>query len=164
MHLLAEITNLLSVTVFLGMVSEITPPTSESIPIIAVFFSLSMLILGCSIIATLVIINVHFRSPRTHQMGKWMFRKTAGKHVVLIDDEENRRLVNGGLPHGEKDKAINQDRLDEEDRDSDLQADWKFMAMVIDRFSLFLFTVLIIATTSLIFLSTPRLFVNSPVY
>lgn len=34
MHLLAEITNLLSVTVFLGMVSEITPPTSESIPII----------------------------------------------------------------------------------------------------------------------------------
>lgn len=227
-----QITNLLSVTVFLGMVSEITPPTSESIPIIAVFFSLSMLILGCSIIATLVIINVHFRSPRTHQMGKWtqqiflewlpwfllmsrpgkkfirrrkeccsttsngdeMFRKTAGKHVVLIDDEENRRLVNGGLPHGEKDKALRpylvrsseslldcdpleigireviallnsfKDRLDEEDRDSDLQADWKFMAMVIDRFSLFLFTVLIIATTSLIFLSTPRLFVNSPVY
>lgn len=123
-----------------------------------------------------------------------MFRKTAGKHVVLIDDEENRRLVNGGLPHGEKDKALRpylvrsseslldcdpleigireviallnsfKDRLDEEDRDSDLQADWKFMAMVIDRFSLFLFTVLIIATTSLIFLSTPRLFVNSPVY
>ncbi|KAK6045870.1 hypothetical protein COOONC_16625 [Cooperia oncophora] len=56
------------------------------------------------------------------------------------------------------------DRLDEEDRDSDLQADWKFMAMVIDRLSLFLFTVLIIATTSLIFLSTPRLFVKSPVY
>ncbi|KAK6044638.1 Neurotransmitter-gated ion-channel transmembrane region [Cooperia oncophora] len=67
-----QITNLLSVTVFLGMVSEITPPTSESIPIIAVFFSLSMLLLGCSIIATLVIINVHFRSPRTHQMGKWI--------------------------------------------------------------------------------------------
>ncbi|PIO69386.1 putative neuronal acetylcholine receptor subunit alpha-7 [Teladorsagia circumcincta] len=225
-----QITNLLSVTVFLGMVSEITPPTSESIPIIAVFFSLSMLLLGCSIIATLVIINVHFRSPRTHQMGKWIqliflewlpwfllmsrpgkkftrrrqkgapengdepFRKSAGKHVVLIDDEQNGRFLNGGIPGLEKVKALRphlirrtesfavddsiemgireiiallnafKERLDEEDRDSDLQADWKFMAMVIDRFSLFLFTVLIVATTSLIFLSTPRLFVKSPVY
>ncbi|VDL71149.1 unnamed protein product [Nippostrongylus brasiliensis] len=225
-----QITNLLSVTVFLGMVSEITPPTSESIPIIAVFFSLSMLILGCSIITTLVIINVHFRSPRTHQMGRWtqliflewmpwfllMSRpgrkfirrraakcptengseKSSGKHVVLIDDEQNVRLLNGELHHSEKSKthrpillkdidrhpSENQDplqkgireiiallqafkeRLEDDDRDSDLQADWKFMAMVIDRFSLFLFTILIVATTSLIFLSTPRLFVSSPVF
>ncbi|KIH55856.1 hypothetical protein ANCDUO_13976 [Ancylostoma duodenale] len=86
-----------------------------------------MLILGCSIIATLVIINVHFRSPQTHQMGKW-------------------------------------ERLDEEERESDMQADWKFTAMVIDRFSLFLFTILIGATTALVFLSTPRLFVASPVF
>lgn len=32
----SEITNLLSVTVFLGMVSAITPPTSESIPVIGI--------------------------------------------------------------------------------------------------------------------------------
>ncbi|CAD6194922.1 unnamed protein product [Caenorhabditis auriculariae] len=66
-----QITNLLSVTVFLGMVSEVTPPTSESIPVIAAFFSISMLILGLSIVATLVVINVHFRSPHTHRMTKW---------------------------------------------------------------------------------------------
>ncbi|ETN81482.1 Neurotransmitter-gated ion-channel transmembrane region [Necator americanus] len=158
-----QITNLLSVTVFLGMVSEITPPTSESIPIIvpfreklylplflAVFFSLSMLILGCSIIATLVIINVHFRSPQTHQMGKWTrliflewlpwillmsrpgkkfvrpskngsspegsqsdngderFQKTAGRHVVLIDndDDEKEPFINGDIHQMEKVKGL----------------------------------------------------------
>ncbi|KAL6734642.1 hypothetical protein Aduo_005160 [Ancylostoma duodenale] len=235
-----QITNLLSVTVFLGMVSDITPPTSESIPVIAVFFSLSMLILGCSIIATLVIINVHFRSPQTHQMGKWtqliflewlpwlllmsrpgkkfvrpsrntpspagsrysngdenplqVFQKTAGKHVVLIDDEEKEPFINGDIHEVEKIRALRphlvrsseciiehsaiesgikeiiqllntfKERLDEEERESDMQADWKFTAMVIDRFSLFLFTILIGATTALVFLSTPRLFVASPVF
>ncbi|KAK6736175.1 hypothetical protein RB195_019071 [Necator americanus] len=233
-----QITNLLSVTVFLGMVSEITPPTSESIPIIAVFFSLSMLILGCSIIATLVIINVHFRSPQTHQMGKWTrliflewlpwillmsrpgkkfvrpskngsssegsqsdngderFQKTAGRHVVLIDndDDEKEPFINGDIHQMEKVKALRpylvrsseclidhtamesgireiiyllnsfKERLDEEERESDMQADWKFTAMVIDRFSLYLFTLLIGATTALVFFSTPRLFIDSPIY
>uniref|UniRef100_A0A1I8BSG2 Neur_chan_LBD domain-containing protein n=1 Tax=Meloidogyne hapla TaxID=6305 RepID=A0A1I8BSG2_MELHA len=68
-----QTTNLLSVTVFLGMVADITPPTSDSVPIIAAFFSIAMVILGSSIIFTLLIINVHFRSPRTHK-GK-QFRK-----------------------------------------------------------------------------------------
>ncbi|KAI1719732.1 neurotransmitter-gated ion-channel ligand binding domain-containing protein [Ditylenchus destructor] len=83
-----QTTNLLSVTVFLGMVADVTPPTSKSVPIIAAFFSVSMIILGCccnfikliiknmiigsSIIFTLLIINVHFRSPRTHKMSPWV--------------------------------------------------------------------------------------------
>uniref|UniRef100_A0A914I8V5 Uncharacterized protein n=1 Tax=Globodera rostochiensis TaxID=31243 RepID=A0A914I8V5_GLORO len=67
-----QTTNLLSVTVFLGMVADITPPTSTSVPIIAAFFSISMVILGSSIIFTLLIINVHFRSPRTHKMTPWV--------------------------------------------------------------------------------------------
>ncbi|CAK5074859.1 unnamed protein product [Meloidogyne enterolobii] len=67
-----ETTNLLSVTVFLGMVADITPPTSDSVPIIAAFFSIAMVILGSSIIFTLLIINVHFRSPRTHKMTPWV--------------------------------------------------------------------------------------------
>ena len=67
-----QTTNLLSVTVFLGMVADITPPTSTSVPIIAAFFSISMIVLGSSIIFTLLIINVHFRSPRTHKMSPWV--------------------------------------------------------------------------------------------
>nr|CAD2203563.1 unnamed protein product [Meloidogyne enterolobii] len=54
------------------MVADITPPTSDSVPIIAAFFSIAMVILGSSIIFTLLIINVHFRSPRTHKMTPWV--------------------------------------------------------------------------------------------
>uniref|UniRef100_A0A7E4V0M4 Neur_chan_LBD domain-containing protein n=1 Tax=Panagrellus redivivus TaxID=6233 RepID=A0A7E4V0M4_PANRE len=65
-----QITNLLSVTVFLGMVADITPPTSESVPVIAAFFSLSMIILGISIFVTIIIVNIFYRSPKTHKMGE----------------------------------------------------------------------------------------------
>ncbi|KAK6024266.1 Neurotransmitter-gated ion-channel transmembrane region, partial [Ostertagia ostertagi] len=88
-----QITNLLSVTVFLGMVSEITPPTSESIPIIAVFFSLSMLLLGCSIIATLVIINVHFRSPRNSSNGEMDTINLPGMVTVVSSDVTSWKKV-----------------------------------------------------------------------
>uniref|UniRef100_A0A0K0F618 Neuronal acetylcholine receptor subunit eat-2 (inferred by orthology to a C. elegans protein) n=1 Tax=Strongyloides venezuelensis TaxID=75913 RepID=A0A0K0F618_STRVS len=67
-----QITNLLSVLVFLGMVSDVTPVTSETIPIIALFFSASMLILGASIVSTILIINIFFRNPKTHKMTPWM--------------------------------------------------------------------------------------------
>uniref|UniRef100_A0A914EHZ5 Uncharacterized protein n=1 Tax=Acrobeloides nanus TaxID=290746 RepID=A0A914EHZ5_9BILA len=65
-----QITNLLSITVFLGMVAEVTPPTSESVPLIAAFFALSMITLGAEIIFTILIINMHFRSAKTHKMGR----------------------------------------------------------------------------------------------
>ncbi|GMT22765.1 hypothetical protein PFISCL1PPCAC_14062, partial [Pristionchus fissidentatus] len=64
-----QITNLLSVTVFLGMVSAITPPTSESIPVIAIFFSISMVLLGASIVVTIWIVNIFYRSRATHEMS-----------------------------------------------------------------------------------------------
>ncbi|KAH7700449.1 EAT-2 protein, partial [Aphelenchoides avenae] len=65
-----ETTNLLSMTSFLGIVSSYTPP-STSVPVIAVFFSFSMIILGLSVIFTVLVINFHFRSPKTHKMSPW---------------------------------------------------------------------------------------------
>uniref|UniRef100_A0A1I7UUM1 Neur_chan_LBD domain-containing protein n=1 Tax=Caenorhabditis tropicalis TaxID=1561998 RepID=A0A1I7UUM1_9PELO len=64
-----QITNFLSIMVFLGMVSEVAPPTSESIPIIAAFFSLSIVILGLSICASLITVSIFYRHPKTHKMS-----------------------------------------------------------------------------------------------
>ncbi|CAD5235727.1 unnamed protein product [Bursaphelenchus xylophilus] len=64
-----QTTNLLSVTVFLGMVAEVTPPTSTSVPLIGAFFALQMVLLGSSVIITILVINVSFRSPKTHKMS-----------------------------------------------------------------------------------------------
>ncbi|KAI6188978.1 hypothetical protein M3Y98_00412600 [Aphelenchoides besseyi] len=63
-----QTTNLLSVTVFLGMVADVTPPTSSS----ELFFALQMVLLGSSVIITVLVINISFRSPKTHRMSPLM--------------------------------------------------------------------------------------------
>lgn len=38
----------------------------------AAFLSINLVILGTSIIFTLVVVNIHFRSAKTHVMGAWV--------------------------------------------------------------------------------------------
>ncbi|KAE9551715.1 hypothetical protein FO519_005079 [Halicephalobus sp. NKZ332] len=249
-----QITNLLSVTVFLGMVSDVTPPTSESVPVIAAFFSVSMLILGVSIFFTILVINVFFRSPKTHKMSpktrkiflEWLpwllmmqrpgtnFRKfddlfnantdivipkpsvkkpelrrndsSAGRMVRRDSDstlnnarayKRERDLLIHEAVHGgaiatnplKKNDPCNCDQdnnsqssaadtehqvlletlrevndyirmrkriISEEEEEEDLHADWKYMAMVIDRLSLYVSTICGILAMVLIVVATPK--------
>ncbi|VDM44142.1 unnamed protein product [Toxocara canis] len=64
-----EITILLSVCFFLSMVAEMTPPTSEAVPLIGVFFSCCMMVVSTSVVFTVLILNLHFRTPETHVMS-----------------------------------------------------------------------------------------------
>uniref|UniRef100_A0A7E4V3N5 Uncharacterized protein n=1 Tax=Panagrellus redivivus TaxID=6233 RepID=A0A7E4V3N5_PANRE len=64
-----EITILLSVCFFLSMVGEMTPATSDAVPLIGIFFSTCMLVIAASVIFTVVILNLHFRAADTHIMA-----------------------------------------------------------------------------------------------
>ncbi|CAB54450.1 Neuronal acetylcholine receptor subunit eat-2 [Caenorhabditis elegans] len=202
-----QITNFLSVMVFLAMVSEVAPPTSESIPIIAAFFSLSIVILGLSICASLIIVNIFFRHPKTHRMGDWtryvflewlpwfllMSRpehtfcrprreeekndeEAGGDGTKLLENQQHqprpRLLVNSQLvmdstvPYLEEIIGylkVFKAKLDDDEEEEEEILNWRFMAMVIDRLSLFLFTGLIFGTTALIFAFCPNLFTDSPI-
>uniref|UniRef100_A0A0R3RWT7 Acetylcholine receptor subunit alpha-type acr-16 n=1 Tax=Elaeophora elaphi TaxID=1147741 RepID=A0A0R3RWT7_9BILA len=63
-----EITILLSIVFFLSMVAEMTPATSEAVPLIGVFFSCCMLVVSASVVFTVVVLNLHFRTPESHVM------------------------------------------------------------------------------------------------
>uniref|UniRef100_A0A914CWF6 Uncharacterized protein n=1 Tax=Acrobeloides nanus TaxID=290746 RepID=A0A914CWF6_9BILA len=63
-----EITILLSVCFFLSMVAEMTPPTSEAVPLIGAFFSCCMLVVSASVVFTVLVSNLHNRRPETHEM------------------------------------------------------------------------------------------------
>uniref|UniRef100_A0A8R1XNQ0 Neur_chan_memb domain-containing protein n=1 Tax=Onchocerca volvulus TaxID=6282 RepID=A0A8R1XNQ0_ONCVO len=63
-----DITILLSIVFFLNMVAEMTPPTSETVPLIGVFFSCCMLVVSASVVFTVVVLNLHFRTPESHVM------------------------------------------------------------------------------------------------
>ena len=63
---------LLSLVVFLLLVSKILPPTSLVVPLIAKYLLFTFLMNCISILATVMIINWNFRGPRTHKMPNWI--------------------------------------------------------------------------------------------
>lgn len=65
---------LLSLVVFLLLVSKILPPTSLVLPLIAKYLLFTFIMNTVSILVTVVIINWNFRGPRTHRMPNWIRR------------------------------------------------------------------------------------------
>ncbi|XP_020493359.1 neuronal acetylcholine receptor subunit alpha-7 [Labrus bergylta] len=65
------ITVLLSLTVFMLLVAEIMPPTSDSVPLIAEYFAITMVIVGLSVIATVIVLQYHHHDPNGGKMPKW---------------------------------------------------------------------------------------------
>uniref|UniRef100_A0A0N5AIJ1 Neur_chan_LBD domain-containing protein n=1 Tax=Syphacia muris TaxID=451379 RepID=A0A0N5AIJ1_9BILA len=65
---------LLSIVVFLLLVSKILPPTSSTIPLMAKYLLLTFVLNVITILVTVVIINVYFRGPTTHRMPPWVRR------------------------------------------------------------------------------------------
>lgn len=69
-----SISILLSLTVFFLLLAEIIPPTSLVVPLLGKFVLFTMILDTFSICITVVVLNVHFRSPQTHVMAPWVRR------------------------------------------------------------------------------------------
>uniref|UniRef100_A0A674BIK1 Cholinergic receptor nicotinic alpha 4 subunit n=2 Tax=Salmo trutta TaxID=8032 RepID=A0A674BIK1_SALTR len=68
---------LLSLTVFLLLITEIIPSTSLVISLIGEYLLFTMIFVTLSISITIFVLNVHHRSPRTDTMPRWV------RHVFL---------------------------------------------------------------------------------
>ena len=66
------ITILNSLNIFLLLVVDINPPTSLATPLIGKFLLFTMVLVTGSIMLTIVVINIQFRSPSTHVMSPWV--------------------------------------------------------------------------------------------
>ncbi|KAL5110258.1 Acetylcholine receptor subunit alpha-like 2 [Taenia crassiceps] len=67
-----SITTLLALTLFFLLISKTAPPTSLAVPLIGKYLLFTIVLITSSILLTVVVLNIHFRSAETHSMGKWM--------------------------------------------------------------------------------------------
>lgn len=78
---------LLSLTVFFLLLAEIIPPTSLTVPLLGKYLLFTMVLVTLSVVVTIAVLNVNFRSPVTHKMRPWVHRLFIQvlPKVLLID-------------------------------------------------------------------------------
>merc|ERR1719361_3286903 len=86
---------LLSLTVFFLLLAEIIPPTSLVVPLLGKFVLFTMILDTFSICVTVLVLNIHFRTPETHKMAPWV--RKVFIHILP-------RLLNIKRPLFDKDK------------------------------------------------------------
>jgi len=224
-----SISILLSLTVFFLLLAEIIPPTSLVVPLLGKFVLFTMILDTFSICVTVVVLNVHFRSPQTHTMAPWVRRvfihilprllvmRRPGNHesTVIKEDIDKKivecetTLISGeykychaiqdfrkkptgsGLERTMYDDVgvLISNKLDFDDnimltnqlscseiyraldgvryiaectkREEDsnkVKEDWKYVAMVLDRLFLWIFTVAVLVGSAGIILQAPALY------
>ncbi|KAI6180199.1 Acetylocholine receptor beta subunit 29 [Aphelenchoides besseyi] len=215
---------LLSIVVFLLLVSKILPPTSSTIPLIAKYLLLTLVLNIVTIMVTVIILNVYHRGPTTHRMPNWVqfvFLKVIPRLLCMkrpkplmpkkIPPVRSGLMVLPGIgefsnppipvhhPHcsaaqvqeplksyhthedqlenldpttssfypltPEATRAIDSieyitDHLKKDEEYKIKRDDWKYVAMVIDRFLLFVFAGVTLGGTVGILLSAPDIFVG----
>jgi nicotinic acetylcholine receptor len=91
---------LLALVVFLLLVSKILPPTSDTIPLMAKYLLMTFVMNIITILMTVVIINIYFRSPTTHTMPHFVrqvFLQILPR-MLMMQRPERIRLWNGFFP------------------------------------------------------------------
>ncbi|XP_023236989.1 acetylcholine receptor subunit alpha-like 1 [Centruroides sculpturatus] len=210
---------LLSLTFFFLVLAEIIPSTSLAMPLLGKYLVFTMILVTLSVIVTIAVLNVHFRSPSTHRMSPWVrrvfirtlprwllmrqpqykietdsedskdgsksngtepylkdplgnntekhpgtshFRRAASDDVIIHELESSPGMVERRYPR-EIERAIHNamfiaQHIDNQDDFDSIKEDWKYVAMVLDRLFLWLFTGACIAGTVGIFLQAPHLY------
>uniref|UniRef100_H2MH42 Cholinergic receptor, nicotinic, alpha 6 n=1 Tax=Oryzias latipes TaxID=8090 RepID=H2MH42_ORYLA len=90
---------LLSLTVFLLVITETIPSTSLVIPLIGEYLLFTMIFVTLSIVITVFVLNVHYRTPMTHTMPGWVhlvFLKVLPRIMLMRRPTDEDGKVGGG--------------------------------------------------------------------
>ncbi|KAG8199968.1 hypothetical protein JTE90_006212 [Oedothorax gibbosus] len=223
-----SISIMLSLGVFFLLLSEIIPPTSLTVPLLGKYLLFTMILVSFSVMVTIAVLNVNFRSPATHKMAPWVKKvfldvlpryllmsrpedPTSDKSSVSSDTKsgilrtfegvdisdtvpgailDRERIVAGEIECSYIEGSSNlqlataaeagvlaQDRREKEEMEravlnvrfiaqhmenldsySEIEGDWQFVAMVLDRLFLFIFSIACVVGSAMIILRAPALY------
>eukprot|EP00057_Strongylocentrotus_purpuratus_P031185 XP_783839.3 PREDICTED: neuronal acetylcholine receptor subunit beta-4-like isoform X2 [Strongylocentrotus purpuratus] len=78
-----NVTILLSLTVFMLLTSEMMPPSSDTIPVIAQFYAATIVLVSISILFAVISLNFFHRPPNPHRAPLWL-RKLFFIHLTPL--------------------------------------------------------------------------------
>uniref|UniRef100_A0A3Q3XEF7 Cholinergic receptor, nicotinic, alpha 7 (neuronal) n=1 Tax=Mola mola TaxID=94237 RepID=A0A3Q3XEF7_MOLML len=87
------ITVLLSLTVFMLLVAEIMPATSDSVPLIAQYFATTMVIVGLSVVATVLVLQYHHHDPDGGHMPRWVSRSSSSCFLPCLESRLDKTKI-----------------------------------------------------------------------
>ncbi|XP_076334111.1 acetylcholine receptor subunit alpha-like 1 isoform X1 [Tachypleus tridentatus] len=215
---------LLSMIFFFLVLSEIIPSTSLALPLLGKYLLFTMILLTGTVLLTTVVLNVHFRSPSTHNLRPWVrkvfirtlpkillmrepqyknysdtdnrqdddgikdgrrkdrtssvserpgsgpgkeetshpFRLSTAEEIIIQELESSPGFLERRLPE-RLEKTIHNamfiaQHIDNQDDFNSIKEDWKYVAMVLDRLFLWLFSTACIAGSVGILLQSPFLY------
>ncbi|XP_028908520.1 neuronal acetylcholine receptor subunit alpha-2 isoform X2 [Ornithorhynchus anatinus] len=123
---------LLSLTVFLLLITEIIPSTSLVVPLISEYLLFTMIFVTLSIGITVFVLNVHHRAPGTHTMPRWVravFLGRAPEGLLLRRPRPTPQLLTApgmgaGASHYWQDTGVDEEEEDEEGWREPLHRHW----------------------------------------
>ncbi|XP_068600523.1 neuronal acetylcholine receptor subunit alpha-7-like [Brachionichthys hirsutus] len=167
------ITVLLSLTIFMMLVSGVMPATSESVPLIAQYFAAIMVIVALSVIATVLVLRCHHHDPDGSKMPEWirvillnwcawfLCMKRPGEEGVdsacLAEAHRSGPSSMELSPSAPAPQSTSDIPRQDQDKDKSMCNEWKFAASVIDRLCLVAFSLVTIFCTVGILTSAPTL-------
>ncbi|XP_062588972.1 neuronal acetylcholine receptor subunit alpha-10-like [Saccostrea cucullata] len=160
-----EVTVLLSLSVFLLLVSDKLPASAETFPIIGVYFSVCMVIVCLSCTIAVWVLYLHFREESTNRVPSWVRRLFLGKLRFVLcpttkvgivdkkpasdknkDDVKVENIESLSVYDGSHVTETDHDVMDGEER----QQEWRTLARVLDRL-FFIFYMIISPTVTIVF-------------
>ena len=86
-----SVTVLLSLAVFLLMVSEQLPASSDTFPYIGMYFASAMTLVALSCFMTVIVLNFHYRGNNGRKVPRWVRMLVINKIGVLVCSTKNTR-------------------------------------------------------------------------